>query len=58
MGEEILGDAEDSLLLVAGQFADFFEDVACLADGAALSLNGVLAAEHHEQRDTDRPAPF
>jgi hypothetical protein len=44
-GEEILDDAEDSLLFVAGQFADFLEDAACLADGAALSLNGVLPGE-------------
>lgn len=57
-GEEILDDSEDSLLLVAGQFADFFEDAACLADGAALALNGVLPAEQVIHGNIERAGDF
>jgi hypothetical protein len=32
-GDEVLDDAEDALLLMTGELADFLEDAACFADG-------------------------
>jgi len=44
-GEKILDDSEDSLLLMPGKFADFFENTAGLADGTALSFSFILPPE-------------
>jgi hypothetical protein len=44
-GDEVLDDAEDALLLIPGELADFFEKAPCLAGGPPLALTPIVVAE-------------
>ena len=50
-GEQVLDNAEDALLLVARELADFLEDAPGLAHGAALAMAAVFMAQQVIHRD-------
>jgi hypothetical protein len=55
-GDEVLDDAEDALLLMPGEPADFCKDAAGFADRASLFVGAVFPSEAGRGRTKTRKA--